>query len=334
MSILKTPLHIRGMQLQNRLVMPPMATYKSNADGSVSHALCDYYAEKARGGHVGLIITEHSFISPLGRAGAGQLSLAADCDMPGLRRLTDVIHSGGARVIAQINHAGSAASAAVIGAQPVAPSACRNAGTRFKVHEMPRALTPAQIDAVVADFAAAAARVREAGFDGVEIHSAHGYLLNQFYSPLTNQRTDDYGGSLDNRIRLHLRVIAAVRAQVGADFVVALRLGATDDMPGGVTLAESVLAAARFAQAGVDLLDISGGMCGYVRTAHMGQGYFRDITAAVRQAVGVPVLLTGGVTDVEAAEALLAYGDADLIGVGRAIMQDSLWAARAMEALD
>lgn len=331
MAHLNSPLRIKNMELANRLVMPPMATTKASADGAVTQALCDYYAEKARGGYVGLVITEHSFIAQQGKAHAGQVSIASDEAVPGFAQLAESIHAQGAKAIAQISHAGAAAKAAVTGCEVIGPSAVRL--PRASAEEpLPRAMTTEDMDKVVADFAAAALRVKRAGFDGVEIHSAHSYLLNQFYSPLTNHRDDEYGGSLENRVRLHVRVIRAVREAVGKDCVVALRLGACDYMEGGSTREDGAAAAVIFEREGVDLLDVSGGLCSYVRPGVKEQGYFGELTEAMRARVSVPVLLTGGVTEARAADALLAK--ADLIGVGRAILKDSQWAEQAMKTIE
>ena len=168
----------------------------------------------------------------------------------------------------------------------------------------------------------------------MEIHAAHRYLLNQFYSPLTNHRTDRYNGStLEGRMQLLLEVVEAVRHAVGADFPVAVRLGACDYMEGGSTLQDAVAAAKLLEDAGVDLLDISGGMCSYRNPLESGQGYFGEITQAVKQEVTIPVLLTGGITEPQAAEALLEEQKTDLVGIGRALLKDSDWAKHAFEQL-
>ncbi len=322
--MLHDSIQIKTMTLKNRLVMPPMATYKADADGKVTQPLCDYYAEKSRGGHIGLVIVEHSYVSPEGKAGPNQLSVSSDSDLDGLGEQVRTLHRNGTPVMAQINHAGAAARPDIPGIRPL--SAGSEPAPRRK-GEPPAAMTPEDIRKTVSDFAAAAERVKTAGFDGVEIHSAHGYLLNQFLSPLTNQRSDAYGAQ---RTRLHLEIIAAVRAAVGPDYPVALRLGACDYMPGGITLEESIPAAEAFEQAGIDLLDISGGFCGYRHPESSEPGYFSELTRPIREHVHIPVILTGGITDPEAAEHLLKGGSADLIGVGRAILNDSSWAMRAM----
>jgi 2,4-dienoyl-CoA reductase-like NADH-dependent reductase (Old Yellow Enzyme family) len=176
--------------------------------------------------------------------------------------------------------------------------------------------------------------VKEAGFDGVEIHGAHGYLLNQFFSPLTNKRTDEYGGVVFGRIRLHLEVIAAVREAVGEEFPLLLRLGASDYMAGGTRIADSTIAAVEFERVGVDILDVTGGLTGYIRPGHDEPGYFAELSEAIKGVVSIPVMLTGGVTEPQHAEKLLAEGKADLIGVGRAILRDSEWAQRAIRSLE
>lgn len=229
----------------------------------------------------------------------------------------------------QINHAGSGTSKEIIGVTPVAPSAVTNP----RLGNTPRELSHQEISVIIKAFAAAARRTKAAGFDGVEIHSAHGYLLNQFFSPLTNRRNDEYGGNINNRIRIHLQVIEAVRAAVGKDFPVLLRLGAADFMPGGTTIEDSQVAAQEFEKAGVNIIDVSGGLCGYSVPDLTGQGFFAPLSEALKKAVSIPVILTGGITEVQAAERLLAEDKADLIGVGRAILNNSRWAEQAFLAL-
>lgn len=330
MNMLHTSIQIKDLKLSNRLVMPPMATEKSGEGGAVTEQLCAYYDEKSAGGYIGLIITEHSFVNPEGRASKGQLSIAKDSDIAGLAKVAEVIHKNGTKVMAQISHAGGAAKEELIGHAPISASAVKSPRAAAP-GSLPREMNQSDIDQVVSDFVSSARRAKEAGFDGVEIHSAHGYLLNQFFSPLTNKRDDGYcGRTISGRIRLHLEIIQAIRQEVGANYPLALRLGACDYMEGGTTVADSVLATAKFQKAGVDLLDISGGFCGYTPPDIEEQGYFSQISQAVKKAVSIPVLLTGGIVDPLAAEHLLMEGKADLIGVGRAILKDSQWAKQAM----
>jgi NADPH2 dehydrogenase len=329
MAYILKPLKVRSMNLANRLVMPPMATAKAEPDGKVSQALLDYYEEKSRGGYISLIIIEHSYITPEGKASNNQLSVSDDAVIPGLRKLSDVIHRSGSKTAMQINHAGSAALKDVTGTTPLAPSAIMNP----RRGDMPREITRKEIGDVVNAFKDASRRVKEAGFDAVEIHSAHGYLLNQFLSPLTNKRTDEYGGDVSNRIRIHLEVIQAVRTAVGPAFPIQVRLGASDYTDGGTTIEDGKIAARAFEKAGVDIIHISGGFVGYTPPGLTGQGYFVPLSEAIKSVVSIPVILTGGITEVEAAEKFLKENMADLIGVGRALLQDSTWAESAIKHL-
>jgi 2,4-dienoyl-CoA reductase-like NADH-dependent reductase (Old Yellow Enzyme family) len=330
MALMIEPLRAGTLELKNRLVMPPMATAKADPDGTVTPALLQYYAEKSKGGYLSLVITEHSFVSPEGRAHRNQVSAADDDAVPGLSSLARTIHENGSKAIVQLNHAGGAAQKEITGMNPVAPSAV----DAFGRNSLPRELDKKGIAGIVSAFQKAAGRVKKAGFDGVEIHSAHFYLLNQFYSPLSNKRMDEYGGNLKNRIRIHLEIIEAVRTEVGGDFPVLLRLGASDYMEGGSSFEDGAAAAREFEKAGISILDISGGICRYAPPESAGvQGFFAPLTEKIKQSVSIPVILTGGITRADAAEQLLSDGKADLIGVGRAILGDSDWAKHAVESL-
>jgi len=318
------------LSLKNRLVLPPMATAKSDKKGELKQELLDYYDEKTQGGYISLVIIEHSFISQQGKASEGQLSAADDDRIAGLKKLAETIHKNNSKTVMQINHAGSAASSDITGKEIAAPSAVVHPNGE----EVPKKLSHKEIQNIIDDFKNAARRVKETGFDGVEIHSAHSYLLNQFYSPITNQREDEYGGDLAGRIKIHLDIIKAVRKEVGEDFPILMRLGASDYMEGGSTLEDSLKAAPKSEAAGVDILDISGGLCGYSAQDLNGQGYFSELTEPIKKAISIPVILTGGITTAEAAENLLAADKADLIGVGRAILNDSDWAQKAIESLE
>lgn len=327
MKYLNQPITINHLTLNNRLVMPPMATAKSTPEGKFSEALGEYYKDRAKGGYIGLIITEHSYISQQGKASNGQLSIACDSDIEGLANLVKAAQTDGTKVMAQINHAGSAASADITGLEPAAPSPVKHPRSANADSALPHELSEAEIAQIVQQFADAALRAKKAGFDGVEIHGSHGYLLNQFYSPLTNHRTDRYSAaSVENRVRIHLEVIAAVRKAVGDDYPVALRFGGCDYTAGGSTIEDSKKACLLFEQAGIDLLDISGGMYGYMVSDCKEPGYFQDMSSAIKQAVSVPVILTGGIQTAQEAELLLERSAADLIGVGRAMLKNARWA--------
>lgn len=330
MNLLNKSITIKSVTISNRIVMPPMATSKA-ANGDVTKELIDYYDEKSKGGYIGLIITEHHYVSKDGMASEGQVSISRDEDVAGLKKIADVIHKNGSKVIAQINHAGSSASQEITGCEPISASPIINVGLSAKTQLIPHEMDRDDILRVVKSFADAAKRVKEAGYDGVQIHSAHGYLLNQFYSPLGNKRLDEYGGTIDGRIKIHLEIIRAIREVVGDDFLLSLRLGASDYMEGGSTMEDGVYASKKFQEAGIDLLDISGGYNGFIRKDTNEPGWFSDVSSAIKKEISIPLILTGGVTDVKDAEHLLKEGKADFIGIGRAIFKDSKWAEKAMK---
>lgn len=321
-----SPLTIKNFTLRNRIVLPPMANNMAGSDGAVTNTHIEHYVRRARAG-VGMVIVEHTYVRWDGRANVRQLGIYDDSLIPGLRALADAVRASGAVVGIQITHAGGKATHATIGAQPVAPSEGLVPGAA----EPARALAADEIDAIVEVFAAGARRAMVAGFDFVEIHGAHGYLLNQFLSPLTNRRTDAYGGDLQRRLTLPLRVVAAVRAEVPANRLLLYRLGVNDYLPGGLTEEEGKQAARALAAAGVDLLDISGGLIGASTPDWDGisQGYFVPTAAAVRAVVDVPVVVAGGITDPLYADRIIREGLVDLVAIGRAMLANPDWAAEA-----
>ncbi len=329
MATLLDPISFAGLSLRNRIVMPPMWSGQAAADGSVTDAIVEYHRCRAAAG-CGLVIVEHSFVHPRGRASATQIGSHHDRMLPGLSRLAAAIKSEGAVACLQISHAGPRTSTAVAGATPLGPSAIRH------VHnadgELPEAATLPQIAEIVAAFGRAAIRARAAGFDAVELHAAHGFLLSQFLSPLSNQRDDAYGGSEENRRRLHLEVLAEVRTCLGPEFPVFVRLGATDDTPGGLEIDAGCATAQQMVRGGVDLVDVSGGLQGS-RGAGKGAGYFVPDAEAIKKRVRVPVIVTGGISDPAFADRIVRDGRADLVGIGRAMLDDALWARKAIAEL-
>ena len=320
--MINNPMIIGTLELKNRLVMPPMHTGKGDR-GHVTDDLIQYYADRAKFSKPCLIICEHCCITEQGRASETQLSIADDSCIAEHRRLTDAIHEAGSKVFIQLNHAGSMAEP-LDGGEIVSASA--TASPRRPQAKTPRALTTEEIHGLEKAWADAAIRALKADYDGVEIHSAHGYLLNQFYSPLTNGREDEYSSkTMGNRLRFLLETVQTVKEAIGIDIPLAVRLGGSDYCEGGSTEEDAVEACRMLTDAGVHILDISGGMCGYIRPDVTGPGYFSTMTEKINAAVKTPIILTGGVKTMREADALLEARKADLIGVGRALFQDAHW---------
>jgi NADPH2 dehydrogenase len=329
MSDLLTPLSFSGLNLRNRIVMPPMWSGQAKPDGCCTDAIVEYHRKRAAAG-CGLVIVEHAFVHALGRHSATQLGVHSDATIEGLSRLAAAVKSEGAVVALQISHAGSKATSAVIGQRPLAPSAIRHPYEQSG--EVPEALVSSQIREIVMAFGQASARAREAGFNAVEIHAAHGFLLSEFLSPLTNHRTDEFGGELENRARLHLLVLEELSRCTGASMPIFVRLGAHDETPGGLELAEACEVAGWLAKLGAALIDVSGGLQG-TRSSGSPPGYFVPYAAAIKASVSVPVIVTGGIKDPEFADRIVRVGKADLIGVGRGMLEDPDWARNAVQLL-
>lgn len=329
MSLLFSPFTVANLKLRNRIVMPPMATAiegpggAKTDDGLPSESTIAYYRERAANG-VGMVIVEHTYVSRRGKAHKGQLGLDSDQAIPAFRELSHAIRTSGAVAAIQLNHVGAAATPEVTGGEPMGPSDVPVPRSQ----RVPRAMTLEEIRQVQEQFASAARRAQLAGFDAVEIHSAHGYLGTQFLSPITNKRTDEYGGSLANRARFLLETVALVKERVGPDFPVFVRLGTTDGIKGGFEADDAAEVARMLQDAGVALIDVSGGFSGS-RPAGAPPGYFVPNASLIRKSVTIPVMVTGGITDAGFAEKVLQEGHADLIGVGRAILRDPNWVTKA-----
>jgi NADPH2 dehydrogenase len=321
-------LTIKNLTLKNRIVLPPMGTNVASEEGELTDKHLQRYLPVAEAG-VGLIIVEHSYVSREGRYRATQLGVWHDKLIPGLRRLVDAVHAHGVPICLQLNHSGAKGFPEVIGRQPAGPSDVVPPGSTAK----PRPMTREEIAEVVRAFGEAARRALEAGFDAVEVHGAHGYLLSQFVSPVLNTRNDEYGGDLEGRLRLPLEVLVEVRKRVGADYPVFYRLGADDLVPGGVTPEEGERIAARLAAAGVDVLDISGGIGGGGADLFSEQGFFVPLAARVKRASNAIVIGVGNVREPAYADRVVREGQIDLVAVGRAQAADPAWSRKAREAL-
>ncbi len=298
-----------------------MQTGRATFEGAVTSKLINFYVRRSSA--LGLPIIEHAYVSPMGKIGPKQLGIYDDKLISGFEKLAKGLHDVGAPAVVQISHAGGVTNKKVIGSEPAGPSA------RPKT----RMLEVNEIEAIAEDFAQAAERAFKAGLDGVELHGAHGYLLNQFFSPLLNKREDKYGGNLENRMRFPLMVAEKVRQQIGNRLLL-YRLGSDDLAPGGTHIEDSVIFAKKLEQSGVDIIDVSGGMCGSEpKQLRQIRGYFIPEATEIKKAVGVPVIGVGGIRDAEFADKLVREGKVDLVAVGRTLWRDNEWAEKAIETL-
>ncbi|WP_447948290.1 NADH:flavin oxidoreductase/NADH oxidase [Microbacterium maritypicum] len=340
MSLLFSPLRIRSVDFRNRLWVSPMCMY-SAVDGVAQEWHHTHLAQFASGG-AGLIIAEATAVVPEGRISPRDLGLWDDEQRDALVPIVQAIHDRGAHAGIQLAHAGRKAStwwpwAPERGSVPAADGGWTTSAPSaiaFDGFDEPVALDLAGIDRVVDAFASAARRATDAGFDVLEVHGAHGYLLHQFLSPLSNLRGDEYGGSLENRARLLLRVVDAVREAIGADVPLFVRISATDHADGGFTPEEAAIVGDWAAQRGADLIDVSnGGLVAHQRISVF-PGYQVPLAETVRQGGRIPVSAVGLITAAAQAEQVLSEGAADAIFAGREWLRDPHFALRAAHELD
>jgi len=323
LSHILSPITIKSLQLANRVVMPPMGTNLGNADGTVSAETIAYLKRRAKGGP-GLIITEITGVHPLGVVAPNQLGAYDDCFIPGLKKLVAVGHDAGCRIAMQIHHAGRESFFLLNEGKAIGPSAVPSIVYRAA----PREMTAEDIREVIAAFGAAAARGQAAGFDAVEIHCAHGYLLTQFLSALANQRTDQYGGStLKERSRFVIEVIEEVRQRVGPDFPLSVRISTEEFIKGGYTPDDMQTILPDMVRAGADVIHASFGTHGSpggITSAppEYEPGFNCWLARKVKDVVDVPVIAVGRFTDPTQADEVIARGDADLVAFGRQFLAD------------
>ncbi|OGU17727.1 MAG: NADH:flavin oxidoreductase [Geobacteraceae bacterium GWC2_53_11] len=325
------PITINGMEVKNRIFMPAMHLNMAG-NYAVSDRLVDFYVERARGG-AGMITVGYATVDELS-GNPGNIGAHKDIYIPGLTRLASAIRDNGARSSVQLNHAGRYNHSMLTGGrQPVAPSAIASRLTRETPHE----LDISEIEEIISCFARAAGRVKEARFDAVEILSGTGYLISEFLSPLTNKREDRYGGDFDNRSRFGLEVIAAVRAVVGADYPLVVRMNGNEFMKGGSTRAELQEYAERLEAAGVDALCINVGW----HEAQVPQivtevprGVFGYLARGIRERVSIPVIASHRINDPELAREMIADGICDMVALGRALIADPFFPEKARTGHD
>jgi dimethylglycine catabolism A len=332
-NVLLTPGRIGAVEIKNRIIMAPMTTRLADADGFVTDGSLDYYMARVRGG-VGLVTVEMASPTRAGRHRRRELGIYDDCFLPGLTRLTEAIHAGGAKASIQLGHGGGHTRTDICEETPVAPSAVPH--PVFEVTNetiIPKEMTHDDIAFTIAGFAAAALRAEKAGFDCVEIHAAHGYLISQFLNRFENRRADAYGGSLQNRARFGLEVLAAVKAAVRIPVI--LRLSVDDYFPQGMAFEEGLHVALLAAQSGVDALHIAAGHYRSLPSAarmippmQYPDATFLSYAAEIKKEAAVPVIAVGRLGDPATAKQAIESGKADFVALGRTLIAEPDWVAK------
>ena len=326
---MSAPITINGMTARNRFVVSGMVTNFCNMDGTATERFIAYHEAKAKGEY-GIVCTEDYAIDPRGRGYVNVAGIWCDDQIESHSKLADRVHAQGAKLIGQIYHAGRQTCSLVTGMEIWGPSAVPCP----MMQEIPHAMTIEEIKETVLQFGRAAARLKKAGFDGVEVHAAHGYLLAAFLSTASNRRTDEYGGCLTNRMRFTLEVIEEVRKQTGPEFVIGIRLSGNENVPDGLNVEDCKAIAMAVEEAGVDYIHVSSGLYeghdSIVATHYNRHGCFSDYAAEVKKIVSIPVITVGRINDPRIAEEVVASGKADLVAMSRASLCDPEMPNKAM----
>lgn len=316
---------INGLELPNRLVRSATWEGMCTDDGRPTAKLAEFYRDLAAGG-VGLIISGYTYVRPEGKQLPGKMGICSDDHRDDFTALTSAVHQAGGKIAIQLVHAGGQALSQSIGRQPLAPSAVESA--MYPV--LPAELTGDEIASIVAGFAQGARRAKAWGFDGVQLHGAHGYLINQFLSPLTNRRSDHYGGGVANRCRFLMEVYQQVREAVGPDYPVFIKLNGADNLDGGLELEDAIYAARKLDLAGIDAIEVSGGTpaSGAKNPARTRinkperEAYNLDLALAIKAEVGCPVISVGGFRSYGIAERAVAEDGVDYIAMSRPLIRE------------
>ena len=335
MSILYTPVKIGSVAIPNRFVRSATHDYMADDEGHVTDAHIRLYRALAEG-EVGLIVTGHAYVQPSGQASPRQMAASDDRFIEGLARIPEAVHRYASKVFLQIAHAGRQTKPKLCGCVPVSPSPVYDPVSKI----MPRELEAAEIGPLIGDFVAAAVRAKKAGFDGVQLHAAHGYLISSFLSPHTNRRTDEWGGSVENRARVLIETLRGVKATCGPDFPVVVKLNSTDFLPGGLTAEDAVRIAVMLEAGGIDGIEVSGGMAEAGKgsiwpglRSEEDEGYFVESAARIKKAVGVPVFGLGGIRTLAVAERMITDGRVDLVSLSRPFIRDPFLVKHFREGL-
>jgi 2,4-dienoyl-CoA reductase-like NADH-dependent reductase (Old Yellow Enzyme family)/thioredoxin reductase len=320
-EMLFAPLHVKNLVLKNRLVYPPLGTGYATVYGAVTPRLIAYHRERAAGG-VGINMVEYSLVEAAGSVNTPMLGIYDDTHIPGLKRLAEAVHNEGGKIAIQISHAGRRARSDINGGRrPMAPSPLPELGGEYPIE-----MKQTQIDYIQDCFRKAAMRAKQAGFDAVELHAAHGYLVHQFLSPLCNNRNDRYGGSLENRARFALEILSLMRQSVGDDYPIFCRISGDDFLEGGSSLTEQKQFVKLLEKAGADLIDVSAGVPTsserVVPPMAVDHGCNVDMTEEIKKQTKLPVICVGRIKSLKEAEMILQRKCADLVAMGRALLAD------------
>ncbi|MFQ6067159.1 MAG: tRNA-dihydrouridine synthase, partial [bacterium] len=320
-EMLFRPGKIGSLELKNRIVMPPMVTNYATREGAVTEQYKDYLRERAKGG-VGLVIVEATYVHPWGKGFINNLGIDRDELIPGLRQLAEVVHDVGAKIAIQLYHAGRQTSSKTTGCQPIAPSPIPTPGEE----EIPKEATIEEIREVVEAFGEGARRAKEAGFDAVEIHGTHGYIINEFLSPYSNKREDEYGKDFEGRLRLAWEVLQRIKEKAGSEFPVIYRINGDECVEGGLTLEVTKRIAKRLQEAGADAFHVTAGVgesnYNSVQPMAMPRGCKAHLAAGVKEVVSVPIINAGRINHPSIAEEILEQNKADFVAMGRALLCD------------
>jgi len=327
------PIQLKDVPLKNRIVMASMGTNLADPEGFVTDEMVAYYVERAKGG-VGLIMTELVTVDfPLGNGIERQLSIDDDKYIPGLKRLTDQIHRHGSKVFIQLNHAGNRAKPQFT--RMLTPVSASNIPSSI-VNVEPKPLTLEEIENLIDSFGQGARRAKKAGFDGIDLHFAHGYLLCQFLSRLTNKREDEYGGALENRTGFPLKVLERCRREMGRDFAISAKVVGHQYVDGGITLRETKLFCHLLQRNGIDAIQVSGGDPESpdhfpVAPMYSGRGCYVTLAQSIKKTLNIPVIAVGRINNVLLANQIIESGKADLVAMGRAFLADPYFPRKAQE---
>lgn len=316
LSKLYTPINIGNVELKNRIVMAPMQQRMGTADAYATDYHCKHYSERAKGG-VGLVIIESTSISENGRLFQDDIGIFSDSHVTPLKKIVNLIHEHGSKVFIQLCHGGRKASPENKGAM-IAPSAL----AFNEEYGLPKEMTNKDIQETIEQFVLAARRSVEAGFDGIELHAAHGYLLHQFLSPLSNKRSDSYGGSVENRTRFVEEVLKAIRNEIGQDYPIIIRVSASDYHPDGLAPEMVGEVIQKLIPLGLDGVHVSSGGLLPIRPSEVYPGYQVPYADSIKQRVAIPVITVGLIHTKELAEDILVNNKADCIAIGRPLLDN------------